>query len=206
MLDFAQMDRRALMQRALMLIGATAIPADALSAAKFDKAKRFLDAPRFKLMTAFADTIVPATDTPGAIGAGVPPKLDAMLATWASAESRKAIVEALDRIEAAAKTAKKKSFAALTPTERDVVLRSHDKAALVPVKPPANAPKGSPFAPINWVTDNGYLKVKELVITLYYSSEAAMTQELIYEHVPGAWQPSIKVTQTTRPWASAGPF
>lgn len=206
MLDFAEMDRRALMQRAFLLIGVTAIPVDALSAAKAARAKSFLDAPRFKLLSAFADTIVPATDTPGAVGAGVPAKLDGMLATWASAESRKAIVEALDRIDAAANASKKKSFAALAPTERDAVLRAHDKAALVPVKPPANAPKGSPFAPVSWVTDNGYLKVKELVIALYYNSEIAMTQELIYEHVPGTWEPSIKVTPTTRPWAGAGPF
>lgn len=203
MLDFAEMDRRALMRRAFLLLGATAIPVDALSAAK---GKRFLGMPRFKLLTAVADTIVPATDTPGAVGAGVPAKLDGMLATWASAESRKAIVEALDRIDAAAKLSTKKGFAALPRAERDAVLRPHDKAALVPVKPPANAPKGSPFAPISWVTDQGYLKVKELVIALYYSSEVAMTRELIYEHAPGAWQPSITVTQTTRPWASVGSF
>jgi hypothetical protein len=33
-----------------------------------------------------------------------------------------------------------------------------------------------------------------------------MTKELIYEHVPGTLVPSIKTTDTTRPWASAGPF
>lgn len=204
--DFAQMDRRALMQRAFMLIGATAIPTDALLAVKAVKGQRFLDAARLKLLSAFADTIVPATDTPGAIAAGVPAKLDGMLVTWASPKSRKAIVEALNRIDAAAKTAKKMGFAALSPAERIAVLRPHDIAALVKVTPPANAPKSSPFTPVNWVVDNGYLKIKELVIALYYSSEIAMTQELIYEHVPGAWEPSIKITENTRPWASAGPF
>jgi len=33
-----------------------------------------------------------------------------------------------------------------------------------------------------------------------------MTQELVYEHVPGTWEPSTKTTETTRPWASAGSF
>ena len=42
MLDLSQMDRRSLMQRAFLLIGATAIPADALLAAKAAKGKRFL--------------------------------------------------------------------------------------------------------------------------------------------------------------------
>jgi hypothetical protein len=206
MLDVSQMDRRSLMQRAFLLIGATAIPADALLAAKAAKGKRFLNAPRFKLLTAFADTIVPATDTPGAVAAGVPAKLDGMLVTWASPESRKSIVEALDRIDVAAKTAKNIGFAALSAEDRDAVLRAHDKAALVKVAPPSNIPKGNPFAPVNWVVDGGYLKIKELVVALYYSSEIAMTQELIYEHVPGTWEPSTKATETTRPWASAGPF
>lgn len=206
MLDLSQMDRRSLMQRVFFLIGAAAIPADALLAAKSLKSKGFLDAPRFKLLTAFADTIVPATDTPGAAAAGVPAKLDGMLATWASPESRKAIVEALDRIDVAAQAAKKKSFAALSPADRDAVLRPHDIAALAKVARPANLPKANPFAPVNWVADSGYLKAKELVVSLYYSSEIAMTEELVYEHAPGTWEPSVKVNANTRPWASAGPF
>ena len=206
MLDLSQMDRRSLMQRAFLLIGATAIPADALLAAKAAKGKRFLNAPRFNLLTAFADTIVPATDTPGAVAAGVPARLDGMLATWASPENQKVIMEALDRIDVAAIAATKKSFVALSPADRDAVLRPHDIAALAKVAPPANSPKANPFALVNWVVDGGYLKIKELVVALYYSSEIAMTQELIYEHVPGTWEPSTKATETTRPWASAGPF
>ena len=171
---------------------------------KLPKEKGFLDS--FTLLTAFADTIVPTTDTPGAVAAGVPAKLDGMLATWASAESQKMILEALDRIDVAAIAAKKMGFAALSPADRDAVLRPHDAAALAKVAPPANLPKANPFAPVNWVADGGYLKIKELVVALYYSSEIAMTQELIYEHVPGTWEPSTKATETTRPWASGGPF
>jgi gluconate 2-dehydrogenase gamma chain len=204
--EFFEMDRRVMLQRIAFLLGATAIPADALLAAKAAKGKRFLDAARLKLLSAVADTIVPATDTPCAVAAGVPVKLDGMLATWASPASRKAIVEALDRINAAAKASKKKGFAALSVADRNAVLLPHDKAALVKVAPPANAPKSHPFAPVNWVADQGYLKVKELVIALYYTSEIAMTKELIYEHAPGTWQPSIKITENMRPWASVGPF
>lgn len=202
--EFFEMDRRALLQRVALLLGATAIPADALLAAKVGKTKRFLNAPRLKLLTAFADTIVPATDTPGALAAGVPAKLDGMLATWASAKSRKSIVEALDRIDAASMASKKMGFAELSPADRDAVLRPHDKAALVKADPPANAPNGNPFSVPSWVADQGYLTVKELVIELYYNSEISMTQELIYEHNPGAWEPSIKIAKDTRPWPGVG--
>lgn len=206
MIDIDQMDRRALLQRAFLLIGATAFPSDAVLAATVAKGKRFLDAYHFTLLTAFADTIVPATDTPGAVGAGVPAKLDGMLLSWASPANRTVILEALIRIDSAAKLAKKKGFAALSAEERNAVLRPHDLAALAKVTPPANAPRASPFSPTPWVADNGYLKVKELVTALYYSSETAMTKELIYEHVPGKWLPSINATPSTRPWASTGPF
>ena len=62
------MDRRALIQRMGLLLGATALPLEAF-AAPAGKAKRFLTTPHFKLLGAVADTIVPATDTPGAIAA-----------------------------------------------------------------------------------------------------------------------------------------
>jgi gluconate 2-dehydrogenase gamma chain len=201
-----EMDRRTTLQRLALLLGATALPADALLAAKSAKGKRFLDASRLKLLTAFADTIVPATDTPGAVDAGVPAKLDGMLATWASPSSRKAIVEALQRIDAAAMASKKNSFAALSVADRDAVLRLHDKAALVKADPPANAPKSNPFFATSLVADQGYLTLKELVIALYYNSEIAMTQELVYEHTPGTWQPSIKIIDDTRPWAGVSFF
>ena len=37
-------------------------------------------------------------------------------------------------------------------------------------------------------------------------SEPGMTQELAYEHAPGAWQPSIPVTPETRPAGGLGPI
>ena len=80
--------------------------------------------------------------------AGVPARFDAMLADWASPETRTALVEALDRIDVAARTARGKNFAALSAAERAEVLRPHDAAALVKVPPKPGAPKSHPFAPV----------------------------------------------------------
>lgn len=208
MIDPMDLDRRSAMAHILLLLGAGAVPVDVALAATRSKAKskRFLTPPEYQLLGAVADTILPVTDTPGAVAAGVPAKLDGMLARWASAETRDKVTGALARIDAAAKAAGPTGFVALSPPERLALLRPFDVAALKSVPPPPNAPKGSPFSPTVFVADNGYLKLKELVIALYYSSEIAMTQELVYEHTPGAWQPSIPTTPTTRPWASAGPF
>ncbi len=199
------MDRRAMVARVAMLIGASALPASAL-AAPAKKTKRFLTATQLTLLGAVADTILPATDTPGALAAHVPAKLDGLLSNWASAETRIKLTGALARIEAAAMTQKHKGFAALAAAEREVVLRPHDAAALKKVLPPPNAPKPSLFTQVNYVVDPGYLRLKELVFNLYYYSETAMTHELIYEHVPGQWQPSIKLTPQSRPYMGTSSF
>lgn len=202
-----EMDRRAVVQRLALLLGATALPADVF-AATAAKTKRFLPAASFKLLTAIADTIVPVTDTPGAVAAGVPAKVDYMIAKWASAERRKDLIGALGAIDKMAMTQTRKGFAALKPAKRKELLLVHDAAALKPV-PAAPGSKTGLAALMGGgpsVVDPGYSKLKELIVTSYYNSEIAMTQEIIYEHVPGGYTPSIPVTPETRPFAGVGPF
>ena len=203
--ELAQVDRRALLQRVALLIGMAALPADALAVAAKGKGKRYLSPAQFSLLSAVADTIIPATDTPGAVATGVPRQLDGMLANWASASTRTLLVDALTEIDAAAMASDKKSFASLTPERRKVLLVDHDKVALKPGPP--RKEKLSGFAAMMAgppVANPGFVKVKDLVIALYYSSEVALTKELIYEHVPGQWVPSMKVTPETRPFAGVG--
>ncbi len=199
-------DRRSLMQSIALLVGASTLTPQALAA--IPKGKRFLPLASFKVLTAVADTIIPATDTPGAVAAGVPATFDALLANWASATRRSALIGALGEIDVLAKATYKKGFAALTPARRKALLSEHDKAALKPG--PAPKEKLTAFQAMIAgppVANPGYLKLKELVIALYYTSEIAMTQEQIYEHVPGKFVPSLKVTPATRPFAGlGGPF
>lgn len=203
-MDGLAMDRRALMQRAMLLLGATALASCDFLPGSGTPAS--LSADRLELLDAFADTLIPVTDTPGAVAAGVPKVLAQMYADWASDHTREALTGALDRIEAAARAAKGKGFVELAPAERQAFLAGHDKAALVEVPPPSDAPKGNPFEPVVSVTDNGYHTLKQLVAVLYYMSEVGLTKELTYEHVPGGWTASVKVTPETRPALTFGAF
>lgn len=218
------LDRRALLQRVLLLAGAAVLPggAEALAAAA-QTGQRLLEAPRYALLTAVADTIVPKTDTVGAVEVGVPQQVDALLRDWAAPGTRTALIAALDAIDASAQRGKGKAFAALTPDERHAVLTAHDAAAL---KPPAPGQAANPLAKAPAVadpktgklkqeapqsltsmgprvTDPAYAKLKELIVVLYYYSEPALTQELPYEHSPGQWSPSVPVTPDTRPSGGA---
>lgn len=205
MTDPLDLHRRTLLAGIAALVGAAALPAEAL-AAPAAGAKRFLDKPRFALLGAVADTIMPATDTPGALAAEVPARLDGLLANWASAKTRAVLTGALERIDAEARAQKGKPFAALPAADREAVLRPHDLAALAKVPPPADAPPANPYNQGSWVANPGYLALKGLVLGLYYYSPVATETELPYEHVPGKWQPSVKLTPTSRPFLGNGPF
>lgn len=207
MTDAFSMDRRALMGRLAILLGTTALPAEAFGAASKAATKKFLTAPQFATMSAIADTVIPATDTPGAVGVGVPRLLDGMLANWASAKTRAHLAGVIAAIDKLAKDADGKGFAALPPARRKALLLTYDRDALKPGPKPTEKLNailrmmaGPPVMNPAWAT------LKDLVLTLYYNSEVAMTNEQVYEHVPGKWVPSLKITPDMRPFASGGPF
>lgn len=201
------LNRRSLMARALMLMGASMTPSliDEALAAPRKKAKRILSPAQFKTLSAVADTIVPKTDTPGAVETGVAASLDGLLANWASASTRKLLIGAITDIDGLAKTLGKKSFAALTPAARLSALTDFDKAALKPVPRKDKLTGLAAMMGPPSVANAGYALLKDLIVSLHYASEAALTRgELVYEHVPGEWQPSLKITPGMRPFASVG--
>ncbi|MCX7285435.1 MAG: gluconate 2-dehydrogenase subunit 3 family protein [Novosphingobium sp.] len=204
MFEAGGVDRREAMARVALLLGATALPAQAFAAAS-GKARRYLAPSQFALLSAVADTVLPATDTPGALAAKVPARLDAMLANWASPATREGLSAALLRINAAAKTATGKNFDKLDARQRNAFLLTHDAAALKQLPLPPGV-TDQPYRPARNFADVDYWRLKQLIIDLYYFSPEAVATELVYEHVPGKFEPSIKLTPTSRPYLGLGPF
>jgi len=202
------MDRRSLLESALLLMGVTATAN--FSTEAFAKAaaspKPFLDRKSFTLLSAIADTIIPKTDTPGAVDAHVPAKFDALLINWASPEHRTMLTGAMTKIDDLAREKQAKGFAELAPDQRKELLVAHDVTSLKPVprKDKLTGMRAMMAGPS--VADPGYAKLKELIVLLYYYSEEALTTELVYEHSPGGWTPSVKVTPETRATGGLGMF
>jgi hypothetical protein len=186
------MDRRELLQRALLLVGASLLPLDDQAQADSTTAKTPIEQTQLALISAVADTILPKTDTPGAVEAGVPQTFSAMLNTWASPTRRADLIEALSRIDKLSQQRRGRSFTDLAASERHEVLAAHDLAALQ--ASPQNG--GSALSPR--YADPAYAKLKELIVVLFYLSESALTHELVYEHTPGVWRPSVTITPETR--------
>lgn len=190
-------DRRSLLAGIGALLGLHVLPVDALAlpAAGDGKensslSKSYISPEMTALATAFADTLIPHTDTPGAVDAGVPAVFDSLMRDWAAPDHRDHLLGALKAVDAAAVAAAGRPLAQLSPGERTKFLTAYD-AAQFQAAPDPSAPE---------VT---YLRLKDLVVSLYYLSEAGSTEELRYEQVPGAWEPSIPLTAQTRAWAGA---
>jgi hypothetical protein len=200
MLDLGGMDRRALLMRALLLAGASASlgACDMIGLAGADSPFRY-SAEDMALLSAVADQFVPRGDSVGALDAGVPALFEGLMANWAAPATRQMMAGVLAAINAL--DPQGRDFAALPAADQAALLTAHDAAALA-VDPDG---RGSPFGPPP-ATDPAYQRFKQLVVTLYYLSEPALTQELAYTHAPGAWVPSVPVTPETRPQGGPGMF
>lgn len=198
MMDLTVMDRRALLARVLALAGAGAAAGACRTlddiaplAAGADGA---LSAGQMATLVAAAGQIIPQTDTPGAVEAGVPERFEGLLATWASPATRAAMLAVLGRIDALPGDGS--AFAAQPAARQLALLAAYDAAAMAPSGRIVMAFPVTRELPV----DPEYGRFKDLVVSLYYMSQPAMTQELVYTHVPGRWDPSIPVTPDTRPW------
>lgn len=179
------LDRRSMLEGIGTLIGLAALPAEALAAKAGKVAGRapLLDQPTTALVTALADTLIPRTDTPGAVQVGVPAKFDALLRDWASAPHRATHLATLAAIDTAAKGKTGHAFALLPASQRLAFLKAYDAE--------------------HFASNADYAKLKDLIVSLYYFSEPGATVELRYEHAPGAWEASIPLTPATRAWGGA---
>lgn len=134
-------------------------------------------------MSALSDRIIPATDTPGAIAAGVPDFIEKMLADWALPGDRVPIIAGLDAIEARSLRDHGVSVAKATAEQQDALLTLAMNRQL----PGADAF----FEP-----------VRQLVIAGYYTSEIGMTQEREYLPVPGEYNGEFLYSQINKVYSA----
>jgi len=171
----AELDRRTLLRSAILLVGGTLASGVAGPALAVAGTARFFTPDELRIVAEFAEIIIPRTDTPGAKDAGVPEALNALMTDWAS-EARKAEFRALvGRIDA---------------------------AGVVPLGAPPQIEIARRFDAAQLAADPVYRRFKELILTLYYLSEAGATRELRYLHTPGRWEASIPIGPDTRAWAT----
>lgn len=117
------------------------------------------------LVAAMAEGIIPATDTPGAIGAGVPAFIAMLFADWMMRDEQETFRAGLKAFDADAKARFGKGFCGCTAAQQLDLLTAWDKdVAAARAKGTADLP---PFA-----------RFKSLTVVGYYTSQVGQEQEL----------------------------
>ena len=145
------------------------------------------------------EVMSPKTETAGAIDAGVPGFIDRMLKEVYSGEEQKHFLEGLKAFEDDSKNEFKKSFSSLDQEQKVALVKKHHDKAIADSQGGAatgwwNAGSGSekPFI----------LKVKELTVIGFFTSEAGATQVLQYSPVPGPYQGCVPLEKVGKAWAT----
>lgn len=144
-----------------------------------------LTKPELKMLTVAADAIVPVTDTPGAVAAGVPHFIDALARHWMLPDELAQFRAGLAGLDASARQRYQRGFAACTPAQATDILQALR----------ASSPyQGHTFELAARIEDPQapfYLRLRDLVVYGYFTSEIGSTKELRYVPVPGRFDGDV---------------
>ena len=198
------MNRRDALARVALLMGGAVIGGDyfltGCSPASSDKqAGNGQAASSFKpfnpeqtaYLTEVADTILPATKTPGAKAANVGSFMAVMVRDCYKPADQEIFTKGLTQLEEASQKMNGKGFLASTPAQRTALLTALD------TEQKNYSKTKTPEQP------NHYFRmVKELTLLGFFTSEVGATQVLRYLPVPGKYDGDVPYKKGDRAWAT----
>lgn len=147
--------------------------------------KTLLNIDQLALLRELGEIIIPTTDTPGAIAAGVHDFINHYIVYCASPAEQQGLIAGLKRIDDSAKNHFSKPFLSASKQQQIALLTNMEKAT-------------DGFT----ADDRKFFKqLKALVTFGYYTSEIGATQELAYLAIPGGYKGNFKFKQVGKAWA-----
>ena len=199
------MTRREAIQRATMVLG-YAVTGPALvgilngckAAPELPFRPAFLSTDQAQLVVALTDVIMPKTDTPGAVEAGVPQFIDDMLLAVYTQADKDRVTKGLGAFDEEAKAAYGDAFA---------LLRKEDQVALVKKHHDALAGKAGDSSAGWWRASGGgekpfMVEMKELILLGFFTSQPGATEVLQYNQAPGPYKGCLPLTEVGKTWAT----
>jgi len=159
-------------------------------------APKILSAHQDATVTAAAELLLPATDTPGAKGARVNEFIDHILADWYSEEDRKRFLDGLADMDARSQKLFSKDFVALTSEQQAEVFQILGDELALALEALANAPPGYRGEAVE-PEGNFYAMFRELALTGYFTSEIVATQVLHEVIIPGRFDGCTPLATST---------
>ena len=187
------MNRREAISSVALLLGGTILGADAfLSGCKTKTDTGLSFSPeKISFLDEVAETILPATSTPGAKAAKVGEFMTVIVRDCYEEKDQKVFMDGLDKLEKASKDKNGKSFMDSTPEQRHDLLVALDAEQKAYQKAKKD---GEP---------NHYFRmIKEMTLWGYFSSEVGATKALRYEAVPGRYEGCIPYKKGDKAWAT----
>lgn len=172
------MNRRELLQAAISgsagvaLIG---LQRACLAAANLDAmpANRVLDGSERAMLASISELIIPETDTPGAIEAGVPQFVELILSDWHTAEERQPVLDGMAKLDADCRAAFGKSFVDCGEDEQTDALAATEGSTM-------------------------FTTLKSLVVNGYFTSRLGATSQPGYNPMPGVYRDVVLDAATGR--------
>ncbi|MCF8469618.1 MAG: gluconate 2-dehydrogenase subunit 3 family protein [Parvibaculum sp.] len=157
---------------------------------------RFFTSDQRHMVAILAETIIPRTDTPGAIDAGVPRYIEFMVGEWLTPEERSIFMHGLAAAEKMAMGTFGRAFSACAVDERERILDlMEDEAGAASWYIPGNVDRAfdsaAPFI----------CQLKELTVYGYFSSRMGATQALVLNSAGGDFAGDIPLSDVGSAWA-----
>ncbi|TXK49371.1 gluconate 2-dehydrogenase subunit 3 family protein [Pontibacter qinzhouensis] len=187
------MDRREALKAVGLLMGGAMIGGDLLMSctSKATKVNDLFDQDQVAFLNEVADTILPATSTPGAKEAGVGHLMAVMVQDCYPAEDQKVFMNGITELDKVSKKEFGSKFMDLSAQDRTKLLTALDEEQKNYMREKA------PEAP------NHYFRMmKELTLFGYFTSEIGSTKALRYDPIPGRYDACIPYKKGDRAWAT----
>lgn len=156
---------------------------------------QFLNEDQAQFISSFVDTILPKTETPGALDVKTDMFLDLVYAKTYSPEGQAKVKADIDQFNANCKANYGKVFAELTVEDQTACLKNHE----------ANT---ATFNRGVWGTAVGeqkpvafYRQLKSQAMWGYFSSEEIGKNVLSYDPIPGEYKGCIPVSEVGKVWS-----
>ena len=193
--------RNALRKTALLAGSAVAAPSlfsllqSCKQQSRLEWTPQFLNEDQARFITSFVDTILPQTDTPGALDVKTDIFLDLVFAKTYDKKAQEYVVVEIDKFNANCKSNFGKVFAELSEEDKTAALQNAES-------------ESGKFNPAIWGSAVGqqepvgfYRSLKSMAIWGYFSSEEIGLNHLSYDPVPGEFKGCIPLSDVGNTWS-----